>query len=755
MTVPRSVTLLSLVILTACDGKDPIVEPTPDPEAPACAPAFGAADLDAATWDSRFTVAGFGGHDGLAPSVYDFATDVDGSLVATGRFQWLGSDAIAPLARWRDGAWEPARAEWELAPALTGFSAIAISGDGVLALATYDTFGDREGEIWVDDGTGLRAVGTFAGLVRSLAWFDGKLWVAGLYAMDGGDAAPAIEGLATWDGAAWASAPGGALAGAAFELTLGGSELLVGGAFTEVGGVPAANVAAFDGVTWRAADFPGALAVYALARGDDGELYAGGALGDNEVGAGGVSRWDGAEWQTVGGGFNMGSWPGAVTDLAVHEGALHATGCFAGVGGPADSPDTVDARTLVRLDGESWTPLDDGSAGVLSPWFEPAVCGDEGLTAIWDVSQQRLGSAGDTLFLGGSFPGAGGVSSQSIVAYANDAWVAQGSDGLGLNGTVERLAASGTGCDIYALGMFTHAGGVPTSASLLHFAEERWEPVADTIPADAWCPALAASDDGDVAVGCIEFPPKGDAVGRVYRKVGAALEPVAAELGPIHALTYDRDGRLWIVGGAMTGYLARLDGDTLTVIEDDFDAPVSRVDVQGDDDVVVGGSFTSVDGVDAVRIARWDGTGWSALGEGVPGMVVALARDATNLYVSTYDEGNGAFLLGAYDGTGWTELATAAAGLTPQTYFNFNDIQPLDGALLLVGSAELDDGDARGALVYRDGAFAPLGGAVRGITVSDLLVTDDSVWFAGAIAEVGAGPTLAPSIGVARYVVTP
>ncbi|MES2642651.1 MAG: hypothetical protein V4850_24420 [Myxococcota bacterium] len=753
-----------LALLAACQGKDDVVDTAPDAEVPACSPAFDAADLTGGTWDPRFTVAGFTGHDGLAPSVYDFAVDVDGSLVATGRFQWLGSDAIEPLARWRDGAWAPARTEWELTPELTGFSAIAIADDGALALVTYDTYGDRFGEIWVDDGTGLRSIGAFEGLVRSVAWFDGKLWVAGLYALDMGTVSPPIEGLATWDGEVWSAAPGGALVGSAFELAVDGDELLVGGAFTEVGGVAAANVAAYapladGGATWRAFDFASALVVYALTRGDDGELYAGGALGGNESGAGGVSRWDGAAWQIVGGGFSMYSWPGVVTDLAVHEGALHATGCFAGVGGPDGGPDSTPARSLVRLDGTSWTPLDDGSAGVLGPWLEPAVCGDEGLTAVWDVSQQRLASAGDTIFLGGSFPGAGGVLSQSIVGYTNDAWVPQGTDGLGLGGSVERLAASGAGCDLYALGLFTHAGGVPTTASLLHLGDAGWEPIDDTIPADAWCPALAASDDGDVVVGCMEFPPEGgDAVGRIYRKVGARLEPVEASLGPIFTLVYDLDGALWIGGGATTGYLARLDGDTLTVVEDSFDGPLTRIDVRGDDDVLVGGTFTTVGGVDAARIALWDGTSWSALGDGAPGMVTALARDATNVYVSTYDEGNGALLLGAYDGTTWTELATADAGLTPQSYFNFNDIQPIDGALLLVGAAELDgaiDGNAaRGALVYQDGAFAPLGGAVRAMGVSDLLVTADSVWFAGSIAEVGEGPTLAPSVGIARYIVT-
>jgi hypothetical protein len=715
----------------------------------ACDPGFTSADLGTATWDTRFTISGFTGHDGLAPTVYDFATDVDGSLLATGRFQWLGSEAVQPLMRWRDGTWEPARTEWELTPELTGFSAVAVSPEGALALATYDTWEERDGEIWLDDGTGLRSIGAVEGLVRSLAWFDGKLWVAGLFTIDG------IEGLATWDGSAWAAAPGGALDGTAFELTVDGDSLLVGGAFDSVGGVAAQNVATWDGTAWTPYDLPGALAVYALARGDDGALYAGGALGNLRSGAGGVSRWNGTGWETVGGGLSMYSWPGVVTDLLAHDGAVDATGCFNGAGGTEDSPDTVSARSVARWDGVDWTALDDGSQGVLAPWFEPLACGDEALTAVWDVSNQRLATSGDTLFLGGSFPGAGGVLSQSVIGYTDGAWVPQGPSGLGLGGATERLAAAGgEGCDVYAMGLFTHAGGVATSADLLHFTGDAWDPIEGDIPADAWCPALAASGEGEVAVGCMEYPSGGgDSIGRVYRVAGDVLEPLEADLGPIFWLSYDADGRLWIAGGSTTGYVARLDGDTVTMVEDQFDGVVTRVDVRGDDDVLVGGSFTHVHGVEASRIASWDGATWTALGEGAPGMVTALARDATHVYASTYDEGAGVWLLGAWDGTEWAELATSGSGVTPQSYFNLNDIQPLDGAVLVAGAVEMDDGVGRGALVYQDGVFTPLGGGVAAMLVTDLQVTGDAVWVANSIAEVGTGDTLAPSVGVARPVV--
>src|SRR5690606_2069752 len=119
------------------------------------------------------------------------------------------------------------------------------------------------------------------------------------------------------------------------------------------------------------------------------------------------------------------------------------------------------------------------------------------------------------------------------------------------------------------------------------------------------------------------------------------------------------------VGGA-PGYLARLEGDAFTVIESGFDAPVQFIAVSADDDVVVAGSFSQVGPTAASRVARWDGSAWSALGEGLPGAASALARDGATIYASCYDEGQGAYLLGAFDGTSWSELATPAAGLTPK-----------------------------------------------------------------------------------------
>jgi len=707
-------------------------------------------DLDGSaltgSWDPRFTIAGFTGHDGRAPTVYDFARDIDGSIVATGAFQYLGSTRVEPLLRLRDGVWRPARTTWELTPPGSGFSAIAIDTGGRLALATGDDFGPRSGQIWLDDGSGLRVIGAFGGMIRRLHWFRGKLWAAGWMQLKDKSLA---QGLAVWDGTAWAAPPGGAPDGFAFELVDDGAELLVGGAFNHIGGLATSAVAAFDGTAWRPMSFPG-VAVYALSRAPDGQLYAGGAFGNLGRGAGGFARWTGDSWTLAAGGVVNRNFPGVVTDLVAHAGSLYVSGCFHTVGGGVETLPIV-STSIARFDG-TWHSLDDGTRSVLAPWFEPRACGDEGDQSVWDVSRQAMFSAGDQLLLGGSFPGIAGTLSQSVIGYDGTAWRAQSSSGLGLGGSLDRVAVSSS-CDVWGAGQLSHVAGVPTHARVVHFTGNAWQPIADAIPSDAFCPGFGVSPAGDVALGCMVFPADGGAVGRVYRVDGDQLVQLGDDQPPIQALSYGADGTLWIAGGGATGFLARFDGDAFTMVEDQFDAAVMQIDPVGPREVLVGGLFSEIGDVAASRVARWNGTAWSALGDGLPGMPTALAHDGATVYTSTFDEGSGAYMLGAFDGTAWHELATPAAGLTPVPFFNFNAIEVIDGAVLAVGTAELDDHSGRGALVYRGGRFTPLGGGVHAIGLSGLAVTHNDIWVAGVIAEAGATGTTTPSVGVAHYVI--
>ncbi|AKF05869.1 hypothetical protein [Sandaracinus amylolyticus] len=724
-----------------------------------CEPASLPDALDAARWDERFSIAGFTGHDGFAPAVHDFAIDADGDLLATGRFQYANGEHVTPLMRFADGAWTPARTTWEVPPTLSGFAAIAVDAEsGALALATHDVFQERRTEIWVDTGTGLRVIAHVIGVVRTLAWANGTLWAAGPMTIDEGD----VDNVAIWSGTTWSTAPGGATDGAAYELLVervgDRDHVIVGGAFESIGGVSARRVAEWNGTSWRGYDL--ALGnVYALARDADGVLHAGGMLFGGEPGEpGGLLRWNGSAWEMVAGGLSNPTFTGVVSDIARVGDGLFVAGCFThGLVAPEGAE--VRARGLVRWQDGAWTALDDGTAGVGSSWFHSLSCGDEGPLSVFEMEYQRWAVHGDRVFLAGSFAGVGGVASQTIIARQADAWVAQGDAGAGLAGSIDALAVGGPECEVHGLGSITHASGAAVDASVVRWDGDAWTTLGPRLGQDVYCPAIEVMDDGAVIVGCAETMPEGPTpLGRLLRLDRGTWTPIdLGELGPVQDLARDSEGRLWIVGGAETGYVARWDGTTVQTIADDANALVYRVDVgpdaSGREIVVVGGGFFEIGGIDATRIARWDGAAWSAFEPGLPSTPMAIEIAGDVVWASTAAEGGDYYALAHWNGTRWTDVATAANGVDPET-FSVGSIVARDGLVIAAGSILVGGETARPRSVYVwDGErFEPLGGGVGAMQVASMALTDDALWLGGAIAVAGEDDEEISTVGVARRV---
>ena len=93
-----------------------------------------------------------------------------------------------------------------------------------------------------------------------------------------------------------------------------------------------------------------------------------------------------------------------------------------------------------------------------------------------------------------------------------------------------------------------------------------------------------------------------------------------------------------------------------------LDGIVNAVAVGGTN-VYVGGSFTKAGSVNATNIARWDGTGWSALGSGVNNQVYALAVHGTQVYAGgkfTQAGSVNANFVAKWNGSSWSALGSGA-----------------------------------------------------------------------------------------------
>jgi hypothetical protein len=330
--------------------------------------------------------------------------DWGGKLVATGNFANVGSMPAPSVAIFDGVSWSAPQEAWApdmLSPEalqvtdLINWSDQLVAGGSFTLLAERDHYvrtvgvGSWDGAHWsplaggvfafqrwfgtyqgdlVVTGWGTQATASGGTLVRSVLRWNGISWSGfGTPPFDFGVAVQeyhgdlyvafeddlAADGIRRWNGSSW-SALGTGLFSAYYGMGLGealttfGDSLVVGGGFDTAGGVPATNVAFWDGVAWHAAgagldDFVLALAVW------NGQLIAGGAFTHSGPGAvAGCAVWDGASWH------QFGTNAVEVERLLSVDGMLFAAGDFR-------LPDNSVIETVARWDGSDWHILGSGT----------------------------------------------------------------------------------------------------------------------------------------------------------------------------------------------------------------------------------------------------------------------------------------------------------------------------------------------------------------------------------------------------------
>ncbi len=588
------------------------------------------------------------------------------------------------------------------------------------------------------------ATGPFAGVgvsggsparVSAAAVFDDghgpALYVGGTFTTAGG--VPA-RNLARWDGHAWA-AVGGGLDGPVQSLAVfddgSGPALYAAGDFAGANAFPgspyrpAVRVAKWNGTSWSALGSGLGGRVYALAAWN-GALYAGGGVDVPYL-----ERWDAAAgtWTAVG----PAAPNGTVYALGVFNGSLYAGGLFTSIGG-------VQARRIARWDGSSWSPLGAGTSGGV----------------------YSLAVFGGALYAGGYFQNAGdlfqtvgGIArwTGSAWAYAGDPAVhALSAGGVAAEGPqgIEALAAfdDGSGPALYALGLINDAG----LTGIARFRDGGWSALGTGVATQGYGgAALAVFDDGagSALYAGGDFTVAGQlGVSGVARWNGSWSALGTGLNGGISAFTVfdDGTGPALFAGGAFTAasgrtvsHAGRWSGSGWSPLGAGTDGTVAALAVSGAGPgalLYAAGDFAQAGGLPAARAAQWDGRSWAPLGGGLDGPVRALV---------TFDAGSGPALyaggafsaaggapasrIARWNGGSWSALGAGLDG--PVLALAAGAVGGGGPRLFAGGSfAHAGSGTAANVAAWDGASWSPLGSGLNG-EVDSLVIHDD-----------GSGPAL-------------
>lgn len=302
------------------------------------------------------------------------------------------------------------------------------------------------------------------GEVWALAVIGTDLYVGGNFTTAGGNTA---NHIAKWDGSAWSplvSANNGVngINGMVSALTVIGTDLYVGGWFTSAGGIPALNIAKWDGSNWTALG-SGISAVGAInaltVMGND--IYATSYISDSALGGPGhiIAKWNGSSWS------HFSTMNDYVSTFLVDGTNLYAGGQFTMIG-------TVAANHIAKWDGTNWLALGSGTDYYI---------GGSGL-------QMLAGK----LYVGGKFSTAGGNAANHIASWNGTNWASfvNGSN-IGMDNSVEGFAVIGS--DLYASGSFLNAVGV-SAHNVARWNGTVWSPLGTGMNDGVWRLAVVGSD---------------------------------------------------------------------------------------------------------------------------------------------------------------------------------------------------------------------------------------------------------------------
>lgn len=448
-----------------------------------------------------------------------------------------------------------------------------------------------------DFGTGpqLVAAGTFSAAggapAANVAAWDGGAWSplgalpptpgnGDLVSHDDGSGAKLYatcwtSGVFRFDGTTWTEPGGVHVPGyvtCLFEHDFGGgSKLYVGGHMGRIGSAFAANLAGWNGQSWessepqgaglQAVDNPAQVQAQTMFA---GELYVGGFIeGVGPEATGPAARYDGTRFHAM---------PGATGTTSAFATFDDGSGPALYVAGIRTIDGVGPVRDIARWDGTSWSPLSEQPGiGGLATWRIPGLTTfDDGtgpaLYAVGTLPSAIPGVHGIARWRNGIWESVGGVSAQTEIE----------------NGTAVAVHDDGTGPALYFAGW--RAIDDRHSVDAVMRWNGSWQQVASSPNVESVIVLLSFDDGaGPALYAGGNFDVQGGSVGNhIARWRNGVWSPLGSGTSsPVYALTVHDDGR--------------------------GDGPA----------LYAGGAFDSAGGTAVDSIARWDGSAWSSVGNGL------------------------------------------------------------------------------------------------------------------------------------------
>jgi hypothetical protein len=471
------------------------------------------------------------------------------------------------------------------------------------------------------------------------------------------------------------------------------SGLLAGGVFEVAGGVPAKNVAFWNGTSWSAmgAGFNGEVIAFAVF---NSELYAAGAFTASGITTcNRIARWDAAQqaWLPVGAGLN-----GTVRSLSVYNSRLYAGGGFTTAGGAS-------ALGIASWTGSSWFAAGGGLANA------------NGTVAVLAMIEFN-----GFLYVGGRFTHAGGLGSDNLARWNGSTWTAVGANNT-VNALTKYVSEVVGQSSLYVAGYFTIVSNV-TTGPVARLNGSTWSAVG-TVPgtgattlfirytglssfelyasvsgptfgvyrfaSGAWNlhgePTFSNSlalYGGQIVIG------RGDGVrrwdGTHWRPYGNGIA------GSVNAAA-SWNGSLYLAGAfpfadqQVVNNIVRWDGTSFSPLGLGTNNTIYSLAVY-QNHLFAAGQFNLAGGLAAVGTARWNGSVWQPISGGPAYSESMIVASDGNLYIGGGANGGSSYVW-RWNGFGWQQVggnvptgADHIAWWNGTLYASGTHVSRLDGA---------------------------------------------------------------------------